>query len=132
MNVNKVILIVDDDYVYKLVTRRMIGLCCSDAEIMLASNGLEAIQLLQAAIRDPSQRLPDIILLDIEMPEMNGWEFLNVFSSLPVAKSNDIKIYVVSSSIDEMDLARTKIYPAVKKLIVKPFSVSILSSILNE
>lgn len=132
MNVNKLILIVDDDYVYKLVTRRMISLCCSDAEIIFAENGREAINILQASIRDASSRLPDIILLDIEMPEMNGWEFLRTFSSLPGTAVNGIEIYVASSSIDEQDRERTRIYPAVKELLVKPFSVSKISGIIND
>lgn len=131
MNVNKVVLIVDDDYVYKLVTRRMIGLCSAGAEVLFAENGREAIMALQAALNDPLKQLPDIILLDIEMPEMNGWEFLKVFTSLPAAAVADVSIYVVSSSIDDMDLARTKIYPSVKKLITKPFSVGLLRGILN-
>lgn len=131
MNVNKVILIVDDDHVYKLVTRRMIGLCCTSAEVLFAENGREAIVALQAALTDPSMQLPDIILLDIEMPEMNGWEFLRAFSSLPAAAVAGVNIYVVSSSIDDMDLERTKIYPSVKNLITKPFSVGLLRGILN-
>ncbi len=131
MNVNKLILIVDDDYVYKLVTRRMISLCCSNAEIIFAENGREAINILQASIQDASSRLPDIILLDIEMPEMNGWEFLRTFSSLPGTAVNGIEIYVASSSIDELDRERTRIYPAVKELLVKPFSVSKISGIIN-
>ncbi len=131
MNVNKLILIVDDDYVYKLVTRRMISLCCSSAEIILAENGREAIDILRAASDDSSLQLPDIILLDIEMPEMNGWEFLNAFSSLSLEKVKDIRIYVVSSSIDDIDRERTRIYPAVKELLVKPFSVAKISGIIN-
>ncbi|MGN7786667.1 response regulator [Niabella sp. 22666] len=132
MNVSKLILIVDDDNVYKLVTRRMISICCSNAEIIFAENGREAINLLQGAILDRSLRLPDIILLDIEMPEMNGWEFLRAFSSLPGMATRDIKIYVASSSIDELDRERTQIYPAVKELLVKPFSVSKISGIIND
>ncbi|MCH5719587.1 response regulator [Niabella hibiscisoli] len=131
MNVNKHILIVDDDYVYKLVTRRMINLCCSNAEIILAENGREAIDILQAAIYDPSLQLPDIILLDIEMPEMNGWEFLNAFSSLAPAKLKGIRIYVVSSSIDDVDRERTSVFPAVKELLVKPFSIAKMAGIIN-
>ncbi len=131
MNLSKLILIVDDDYVYKLVTRRMINLCCSDAEVILADNGREAMDLLQGIIQDPSGRLPDIILLDIEMPEMNGWGFLSAFSSLSGLAVNGVRIYVASSSIDDIDGERLRIYPAVKELLVKPFSVSKISSIIN-
>jgi len=110
----------------------MINLCCSNAEIIFAENGREAIDILRGTIQDRSQRLPDIILLDIEMPEMNGWEFLRAFSSLPGPAVKDIKIYVASSSIDDLDRERTRIYPAVKELLVKPFSVNKVSRIINE
>ena len=128
---HKLILIVDDDYVYKLVMRKMIHLCYGSAEIIGAANGLEAMNLLQSALQDVCLRMPDIILLDIEMPEMNGWGFLNAFSSLPPAATRNTDIYIVSSSIDEVDLEKSRIYTAVKDLLIKPISADKLKYILN-
>ncbi|MGE9313160.1 response regulator [Niabella sp. CJ426] len=132
MSTHKLILIVDDDHVYKLVMRRMIHLCCSSAEIIVAANGLEAMNLLQPALPGVPLRMPDIILLDIEMPVMNGWGFLNAFSSLPPEATRNTDIYIVSSSIDEVDQEKTRIYTAVKDLLIKPLSAGKLNYILNK
>ncbi|MGN7786645.1 response regulator [Niabella sp. 22666] len=76
--------------------------------------------------------MPDIILLDIEMPVMNGWGFLNAFSSLPPEATRNTDIYIVSSSIDEVDQEKTRIYTAVKDLLIKPLSAGKLNYILNK
>ncbi|WP_114792714.1 response regulator [Niabella yanshanensis] len=132
MSAKKLILIVDDDYVYKLVTSRMIHLCCTEAKIICATNGLEALEIIESPLHNNSVQMPDIILLDIEMPGMNGWEFLHALSSFSQRRVEKPDIYIVSSSIDEVDEERMRIYPAVKELLVKPFSAAKLGWILNQ
>ncbi|MCH5719566.1 response regulator [Niabella hibiscisoli] len=125
------LLIVDDDSVYKLVMRKMIAHCCNHVDILFADNGREGLELLQTAVKDPSIRLPDIIFLDIEMPEINGWEFLEMFSKLPESVTKMIKIYVATSSITPEDKYRINDYPIAQGLMEKPIPLETMKRILH-
>src|SRR5690606_10096826 len=97
--------------------------------VSFAENGLEAIELLKGIVSDPTRQVPDIILLDIEMPIMNGWGFMEEFVKLPSEKTKDISVYTVSSSIAQEDKNRTASYAQIKAYITKPLTVDIIKSI---
>lgn len=78
-----------------------------------------------------SAELPDIILLDLNMPHMDGWEFLEEFKIIKPQLQKEIKIYIVSSSVDEQDILRSKTYPFVSEFISKPLSPESLKNTLN-
>ena len=72
----------------------------------------------------------DLIITDLHMPEMNGWEFLE---QIPKRISNEFipSIFMTTSSIDERDLDKSKNYPLIKKYIVKPFSLETVQETFN-
>ncbi len=125
------LLIVDDDYVHKLVMRKMIDHCCNHVDVQFAENGREGLELIQAAVKDPSIPLPDVIFLDIEMPEINGWEFMEIFSKLPEAVTKKIRVYVASSSITAEDKHRINDYPIARGLMEKPIPLETMKRILH-
>ena len=67
-------------------------------------------------------KLPDVILLDINMPVLDGWQFLDDFKNIIFAKK--IVVFIVSSSIDPQDLEMVKNYPILKNYIIKPLSAN--------
>lgn len=73
--------------------------------------------------------LPDYIFLDLYMPNHSGWDFLNRYQEIYKSLKKDIKIYIVSSSIFQMDINRTKSYPFVTSYITKPLVKSIFDKI---
>jgi CheY-like chemotaxis protein len=73
--------------------------------------------------------LPNIILLDLNMPILDGWQFLDEFILLPLKK--EIPIFIVTSSIDPADKEMVKKYPMVKSYIVKPINAEKLNAIKN-
>ncbi len=121
--------IVDDDPIYIFATRKimkMAGFCNS---FLVFHNGKEALDNLQAIIKSGSQ-VPDIILLDLNMPIMDGWQFLDEF--VKVQHDKVITIYIVTSSIDPDDIKRAKSYEMVNNYVIKPVTEKKLQEILHD
>lgn len=121
--------IIDDDPIFIFGMKKImdvIGFCNS---IMVFKNGKEALNNLKAIIL-ANEKLPDVILLDLNMPILDGWQFLEEFIQIPCKKK--IVIYVVSSSVDPEDVLRAKSYERVSDYIVKPVSIEKLKEILHD
>lgn len=76
-----------------------------------------------------SQSLPDYIFLDLYMPMFDGWDFLNRFQELYKSLEKNIKIYVVTSSVNPADIKRSKLYPFVTTFISKPIMKDVFDDI---
>ncbi|WP_207534816.1 response regulator [Desertivirga arenae] len=76
-------------------------------------------------------QLPDIILLDLNMPGVSGWEFLEMFENIRALINKDIKVFIVTSSIDPNDKAKSEFYSAVKGYYSKPLSSEILKAVAS-
>lgn len=116
---NKTTYIIDDD---KLSIRLMSMLISKNnfcEEIISFHNPQAALDQLKINALNPS-RLPDVILLDLNMPVLDGWQFLDEFQLIAFAKK--IIVFIVSSSIDPYDLEKTKNYPIIKNYIIKPLT----------
>ncbi|WP_339717301.1 response regulator [Cyclobacterium amurskyense] len=104
------IVLIDDDPVSIFVTEKLIS-----------KNILEPFKVFSFnnatdALKDINNIRPDYLFLDINMPEINGWDFLEMFK--PVKKNPEI--YILSSSIDETDISKAKQYDKVKNYLTKP------------
>ena len=106
----------DDDKIFLLTAQFSLKRVFPDADIQSFKNAEEALTLLK-------QEQPDLMLLDLNMPVMNGWAFLDALSELLGASAIDFPIYIVSSSIDPEDSQRAKTNPLVKGFIEKPLDV---------
>jgi two-component system, chemotaxis family, chemotaxis protein CheY len=113
------IALVDDDSIFQLTASRMIHAANEEVTILQFSNGDEALQYLLANANN-TVRLPDILLLDINMPVVDGWMFLNDYSGLKSKLEKAINIYMVSSSIDPQDIHRAKSNSHVTDYLIKP------------
>jgi len=117
------ILLVDDDEINNFISIKLIKKALLTTEIMACLNGKFAIdQLVGIQKKDPN-KLPDYILLDINMPIMNGWEFLDEYKRLNIDPLGKSKIYIISSSVFSNDINKARSYPLVKSFISKPLSV---------
>lgn len=116
-----IVALVDDDYIFQLTASRLLKAADATANVLQFSNGEEALRYLNDNAGDES-KLPDLLLLDINMPHVDGWMFLNDYAELKNRLSKQIKIYMVSSSIDPVDMNRAKNNQSVEDYIVKPIT----------
>lgn len=123
--------LIDDDPIYLFATRRLIELVNFCEDLLIFNDGEEALEGLTSRFESIDQRVPDVILLDIDMPVMDGWTFLDKIRTY-LEKNADISIFMVTSSIDPEDRDKAREYDIVDDYKVKPISVDDLEDILRQ
>ena len=120
MNSIPCICIIDDDPIHIFTAKRILKMEKVCDEILVFKDGKEAYDGLKQMIKD-NLDLPKLILLDLNMPIWDGWDFLDEFTK--IEKSKEIKILINSSSQNREDLNRAKSYEMVDGFIYKPFTI---------
>lgn len=115
----KKVYLIDDDDIYVFLTKKTILKVKQDVEVEVFSDGLKAITHLKQ-IKDQPELLPDVIFLDLNMPVMDGWEFLEEYEDISASFSRKNQLYIVSSSISPHEIERAKNIPTVSEFIIKP------------
>ncbi len=121
--------IIDDDPIFIFGTKKIMQLSDICDSFMIFHNGKEALTKLKAIVKG-GEELPEIILLDLNMPIMDGWQFLEAFVEIPTLKT--IHIYIVSSSVDPEDIKRSKQFKNVNNYIIKPIAVEKIREIFKD
>lgn len=123
------ICIVDDDPTHLFITRKYLELSGVVENIMIYKNGKEAYDKLKAIFLN-SETLPEIILLDLNMPIWDGWQFLDEFTKIPI--ESDIKIYILTSSTNEEDKIKAAEYNLKSNYLIKPITLNEIRTVLIE
>jgi len=118
----------DDDIIIYGVKRIMKEIDFCD-DILVFNNGQDAIDAF-LNITAQGKKLPSVIFLDLNMPIMNGWEFLDDFMKIPNHNRENVIVYIISSSVDPRDVERVKNYDMVHNYILKPITPLDLKNIL--
>jgi CheY-like chemotaxis protein len=118
MNKKSRICIVDDDPICVFTTKIILEASKMFDEIQVFHSGKEAFETLSLK---SDEELPSIIILDINMPIWDGWDFLDEIVKKPLA--GETNIYVVSSSNDPEDILKAKSYPMVLDFVLKPIDI---------
>lgn len=121
--------IIDDDEIYKYGFRKYISIKKICRNVFEFNNGREAINYLKDPLNNT--QLPDIIFLDIDMPILDGWGFVNEFSELKSQIDKPITLLMVTSSLNYNDIVRARSYPEVTDYIVKPINMREFSAAFN-
>ncbi len=122
--------IIDDDLIYQYTITKTIKIYDLANEVMVFSDGEEALDFFIRNL-DSSENLPDIILLDINMPIMDGFQFMEEYIKIKPRVGKKILIYMVSSSVDSKDIDRAKRICEISDYIIKPIKPGELISIVN-
>jgi CheY-like chemotaxis protein len=123
LNPYKTCLLIDDNYIDNFITRRILESSHFAEQIIVRESPAEAISLLREGTIKP-----DVIFLDIRMPQMSGFEFLQEYDTLPIDKDN-IKIFMLSSSLDPTDLKESLGNKYITQFIHKPLTLKSLEEI---
>jgi CheY-like chemotaxis protein len=116
------ILLIDDNDIDNLVNRKVLEKSGLAGHIIVKMSALSAIEYLKDLDISNLDQVPDIIFLDIRMPEVDGFGFLNLFTSLNSLVKEKSRIVMLSSSIDSNDFQRAMSYPHVIRFINKPLT----------
>lgn len=120
MEFNSTILLIEDNLIDQLVTKQLLKKILDINQIFVANNGLEGLQWI---IKNKKVKQKLIILLDIQMPIMNGFEFLDIFQTLNMEIQKETQIYVVSSTLDSDEIEQIRKNEFVQDFLNKPIPV---------
>ena len=114
--------LIEDDAVTTFLIKTLMEKFSFASEILTYSNGAEALDALQKAIE-----FPELLFLDLNMPIMDGWQFLETIQNIP--QFSKIPTYILTSSVDPSDKSKSETYPNVVGYLAKPLSKKDLSTI---
>ncbi len=124
-----IVCVVEDEPMQVFITTKMIKMTGMVESLMIFNNGKDAYDKLRAIILS-SEKLPEIILLDLNMPIWDGWQFLDEFTKIPI--TSKVIIYILTSSNNPDDLKRAETYNMSKNYLVKPITLGQLKTVLAE
>ncbi|CAM4378070.1 response regulator [Zobellia nedashkovskayae] len=122
--------IIDDDDIYRFTIIQSAKFSKIEHKTSVFVNGEEAINCITANLNDPDA-LPNLILLDIDMPIMDGFQFLEAYKNIEANLTKKIPIYMVSSSVDPEDIEKAKSYTSVVDYLSKPLKSDKLKEIIE-
>jgi CheY-like chemotaxis protein len=126
----ELIMCIDDDPITLMLFKKTVKKASFANKITNTLNGQEAIQLINTFNNTENQeKKPQLIFLDLNMPVMDGWEFLDLFNASNYFNKNNTKVIILTSTIDPEDIKKAKSYPNVIEFLSKPITVEILNYI---
>lgn len=126
----KNICLIDDDEVYQFLCKKTIEKSHHVKNILIFSNGKDALDFFSENTSNTID-LPDVIFLDIDMPLMDGWQFLEEYIPLKLSMKKDIIIYIVTSSSHPVDVSRAKEISDVTGYLIKPITTENFNAIMT-
>ena len=124
------ILLIDDDEITNFINEHLLQEMSVATEILIATNGKEGLDLIQARCQD-QKSCPDLILLDIKMPVMNGFEFLEEYQNMDVPNRPQTVVVMLTSSSNSKDIEQAN-QSDIATYINKPLTEQKISTIITE
>ena len=125
------VILIDDNPIDLQVCKMVFTKTQPDIEFKIFENGFTAMHWMNENEHTLVKEENNILLLDLNMPVMDGWGFLNYFEKLVSEIKNRTSIYILTSTIDPADIKRAEQFPSVKQFFTKPLSNKMIRSILE-
>ncbi|MFD1874154.1 response regulator [Hymenobacter bucti] len=123
-------LLVDDDETTNYLNRRLLEKLDVTEQVVVALNGEEALQVLRTQCTEASRSCPALVFLDINMPQMNGFEFLSAYEQLPLPQRGAIVIVMLTTSLHPQDMERLQQF-SVAGFLSKPLNKDKVNDVLQ-
>lgn len=123
--------IIDDDRIFVFGLSKLMEMNSFSNELLVFLNGQEALDYMLPLLDTPD-KLPDVILLDINMPVLDGWQFMDEFVRVYPRIKKKITVYMVSSSVSELDINKAKAYSEISDYVVKPMRADDLNKMRDK
>ena len=125
-------IVVDDDPTNNFLCEYILKRSFDSIPITLFSIPEDALKTIYEEYSNSTKPVNTVLLLDINMPTMSGWEFLEEFSLLSNAIHHQFTIFILSSSVDERDKEKAEISPFISGFLCKPFSINAIKDLLED
>ncbi|MEM6841766.1 MAG: response regulator [Bacteroidota bacterium] len=119
------VFIIDDNQIDLLISRKLLLKNSTNIDVKEYSQARQALDDMKAA----QEEHPDLILLDLNMPIMDGWGFLDGLKDAQI--QSGFKVYVLTSSLDDRDRTRAQNYQMVEGYLTKPLNDTVIQGILQ-
>ncbi|HEY4326875.1 MAG TPA: response regulator [Mucilaginibacter sp.] len=125
------ILVIDDEYLSSYISERLIKKVKQDSQVTTYLDGKKAIDKLVEIKKQDVNLLPDYIFVDLFMPTMGGWEFLEQFRALDIDPQGKCKIYILTSSLYPDDVEKSASHNNIIDYLIKPLDFEKLKKIFE-
>ena len=122
--------LIDDDSIFNFIHAKVIRQVDEEADIADFISSSEALAFIKERFVSHKAE-PTLVFLDINMPEINGFELLDAIKELPAESVSKMSIYIITSSLNEKDVRKSKEYPSLKGYIGKPLSFERLNEVIK-
>ena len=123
------VLLIDDDPIFNIISKSLVKRSEFSPEVSTCSDANGALEELRTRVRVNYEEFPDVIFLDLDMPKMDGWAFLEEFQKFPEWSVKKCRVFILSSSIRLHDVEKSRSYKAVHDFISKPLTIDKLETI---
>lgn len=123
-------IIIDDDDIFLKLGKMYLELGNCTSSVTLYNDATIALDIITGMLEHIDKKL--VVFLDLNMPVLNGFGFLDLIQQVPNALDEKLSVYIMTSSLNDDDLERAKNYPIVKKYLSKPMNMDMVNEICAE